>query len=566
MTGNRVMVLCLDAFHAPLGDQLIAEGRLPGLKRLKEQSARFELEHGPEGKSRYTGLTWEHFSAGRKPESTGRWSVITWDADAFEARQLNVAEPPFLADLDVKCAIFDPPYWDIEAQSNAVGVVGWSGHDTGCHPTSVPETLMTEIVAKFGHPPSVAELNTMVYASPDHTRRMGEIIRDTTVLRTDIASWFFSERCTDWDVAVLGFGEPHDAVELFAHGIIPGHMLSDYPTAAIAREELYRCYEVLDAQVTRLMDQFPDCTFVAFTMHGMGLNDTDLPTMLLLPELMYRMEFEQPLFRSREDWQSAPVPVLKEGEDWNGAVIGAMVHPPKGMFENLPERAAGKARAVAYKALSKVFGDGAGDFLYDKDVMKGEGLQHKSYSVAWMPSAQYAPYWPQMKAFGVPAYFDGRVRINLQGREKFGIVPVDEYHTVLEHLKQTLLECVDTRTGLPVIREMETPGVDDPLGLDGTQADIKILWNGSPVGFRHPKYGDIGPAPVRRVGGHSGGYGALYIMGEGIESGDFGVKSSFDVAPTIVELLGKVRPNWMDGETVLQKDPAAGKLRPIPAE
>jgi len=55
-------------------------------------------------------------------------------------------------------------------------------------------------------------------------------------------------------------------------------------------------------------------------------------------------------------------------------------------------------------------------------------------------------------------------------------------------------------------------------------------------------------------------------MGEGIESGDFGVKSSFDVAPTIVELLGKVRPNWMDGETVLQKDPAAGKLRPIPAE
>ncbi|MEO1787028.1 MAG: hypothetical protein AAFR41_08405 [Pseudomonadota bacterium] len=183
-----------------------------------------------------------------------------------------------------------------------------------------------------------------------------------------------------------------------------------------------------------------------------------------------------------------------------------------------------------------------------------------------MPSAQYSPYWPQMDAFGVPAYFDGRVRINLQGREKFGKVPLEQYHEVLERIKTTLLECVDTRTGEPVIREMETPGVNDPLGLDGTQADIKILWNGSPVGFRHPKYGDIGPAPVRRVGGHSGGYGALYVMGQDIEAGDFGLKSSFDVAPTIVELLGQVRPNRMDGESVLKKDPAEGRLVPVPAE
>ena len=566
MSNNRVMVMCLDAFHAPLGDQLIAEGKLPGIKRLKEQSARFELEHGPEGKSRYTGLTWEHFSAGCKPETTGRWSVITWDADAFEARQLNVAEPPFLADMDVKCAIFDPPYWDIAAQSNAVGVVGWSGHDTGCHPTSVPESLMAEIMAKFGPPPSVAELNTMVYPSVEQTRKMADLIIEGTKHRADIAEWFFAERCTDWDVAVLGFGEPHDAIELFCHGIIPDHMLANHPTAAIAREGLIASYIELDRQVSRFMDKFPDCTFVAFTMHGMGFNDTDLPTMLLLPELMYRMQFEQPLFGSREDWVSADVPILRENEDWNGAVIGAMTHPPKGMFEALPERAAGKAKAVAFKALTKVFGEGSGDFLYEKDVMKGEGLQHKSYSVAWMPSAQYSPYWPQMDAFGVPAYFDGRVSINLQGREKFGKVPLEQYHEVLERIKTTLLECVDTRTGEPVIREMETPGVNDPLGLDGTQADIKILWNGSPVGFRHPKYGDIGPAPVRRVGGHSGGYGALYVMGQDIEAGDFGLKSSFDVAPTIVELLGQVRPNRMDGESVLKKDPAEGRLVPVPAE
>lgn len=547
--GRRVMVLCLDAFDAPFANRMMDEGRMPALARLRLNSARFELEHGPGGLSRYTGLTWEHFSSGRTPESTGRWSVIDWDARAFEARQLNVGEPPFLAGLDVRCAVFDPPYWKLSAQSNATGVVGWSGHDTGCDPVSVPSGLMAEITARFGSPPSVSELNTMVYPSCEQTEAMTSLIMRTLDLRMDIAEWLFAERCPDWDVAILGFGEPHDAIELFAHGVISDHMLSNHPTAAIARTGLERCYEALDRQIGRLMQRFPDCTLVAFTMHGMGLNDTDLPTMLLLPELMYRMEFEKPFFASREDWREAQVPVLREGEDWNEAVTGAMPPPPP---RTLISRAKGKALSLAGRAMRAVTGHDT-SHPGELHALKGDGLQHKSYSVSWMPASRYAPFWPQMKAFALPAYFDGRVRINLAGRERFGRVEPDAYEAVLESVRGVLMDCVDTRTGEPVIRQIDMPGLKDPMNLDGTLADLRILWNGSPVGFRHPRYGVIGPGPVRRVGGHSGGHGALYIMADDIGPGDFGVRSSFDVAPTIVDLLGQVRPNWMDGESVLAK-------------
>lgn len=550
MENERVMVLCLDAFDAPLGDRLIAEGRMPALARLKENSARFQLEHGPEGRARYTGLTWEHFSSGLKPESARRWSVIEWDAQALEARQLSVGLPPFLTGLDVRCAVFDPPYWNLAAQPNATGVVGWSGHDTGCEPTSVPDGLMGEIIARFGQPPSVSELNTMVYPSIRQTREMADLLVRTIRMRGDVAEWLFAQRCQDWDVAILGFGETHDAIELFAHGVIPDHMLHDHPTARVARDGLIRCYEELDRQLERLMTRFPDCTFVAFTMHGMGFNDTDLPTMLLLPELMYRMEFGKPLFVSREDWRAGEIPVLAEGEDWNAAVIAAMRPPGRPFYQKLADRAGARARAVAGDALRKVFPALTQDRIGADQAGVAGGLPGKSSSVSWMPAAKYAPYWSSMRAFALPAYFDGRVRVNLAGRERGGRVALSDYRSVIESIRTVLLECTDTRTGMPVVRDMDLPGLENPIGLDATLADIRILWNGSPTGFEHPVYGTIGPAPVRRVGGHSGGHGALYIMGESIPRGDHGVRSSFDVAPTIVNLLGKVRPNWMDGESV----------------
>jgi hypothetical protein len=156
-----------------------------------------------------------------------------------------------------------------------------------------------------------------------------------------------------------------------------------------------------------------------------------------------------------------------------------------------------------------------------------------------------------MDAFSVPSFFEGRVRVNLAGREKNGRVPLERYGETLDAIEEVLRACVDIKTGQPVVREINRPTTNDPLSLLGTQGDLAILWNGSPTGFHHPTLGDIGPVPARRMGGHSGGLGALYVRSAGIMPGDRGLRSSFDVAPTILDLMGRPGGSWVDGESVL---------------
>lgn len=550
---KRVLVLCLDAFDAALANKLIDAGKLPGLARLKAESARFELEHGPGNKARYTGLTWEHFSSGRTPESSRKWSVVSFDPATYRTQQSFATERPFLADVEAKTAVFDVPYFDLQAMPNAVGVVGWGGHDVGVHPQAAPRGLMSEITDRFGAPPDVDGLNVMVYPSVELTRQMGENLRYSVKQRTDIAEWLFGERVTDWDVALLGYGEPHDAIELLYHGVDPNHHQAQAPSAPAARQGVIGVYEELSTQIERLMNRFPDVAIVAFTMHGMGENDTDLPTMLLLPELLYRMSFGDGLFQSRDDWRNERSPALKEGEDWNEVVIEAMAHKKSAASTGLGQRAMRRARRSAVRVARATLGE-----AWMRDMSSRRGPREKTFEVDWMPASQYSRYWSEMDAFATPSFFEGRVRINLQGREKDGRVPLERYGAMLDTIEDVLRACTDIKTGKPVVKEIRRPSTNDPLSLPGTQGDLAIIWNGSPIGFRHPTLGVIGPAPSRRMGGHSGGNGALFVRSTGILPGDRGLRSSFDVAPTILDLMGRPCARPVDGESVFAAEHLPG--------
>ena len=88
----------------------------------------------------------------------------------------------------------------------------------------------------------------------------------------------------------------------------------------------------------------------------------------------------------------------------------------------------------------------------------------------------------------------------------------------------------------------------DPLKLGPSESDLVIVWRVPALGLEHDEHGRIGPLPYRRTGGHTGPYGMAYFAGEGIAAGDFGVRSSFDVVPTLVDLLGEKPPPGLSGE------------------
>ena len=143
-----------------------------------------------------------------------------------------------------------------------------------------------------------------------------------------------------------------------------------------------------------------------------------------------------------------------------------------------------------------------------------------------------------MPAFALPSFYDGRIRINLQGRERHGIVDPSRYEETCRGLETLLRECRDPRTGEPVVDSFERASTRDPRCLTGSEADVVIIWRGVVNALEHPRLGRIGPVPLRRTGGHTGPHGVAYLVGTSLEPGDYGVRSSFDVVPTIAKLLG----------------------------
>jgi predicted AlkP superfamily phosphohydrolase/phosphomutase len=156
-----------------------------------------------------------------------------------------------------------------------------------------------------------------------------------------------------------------------------------------------------------------------------------------------------------------------------------------------------------------------------------------------------------MRAFALPTFSDGRIRINLRGREAAGIVDPAQYSDVCDEVEELLHQCRDPRTGEPVVDHVIRPGAADPLALDAAEADMVVEWKGPSCAFEHPSLGTIGPLPFRRTGGHTGPHGFAYVAGDDIEPGDGEVRSSFDVIPTIAALLDQMPAAEIEGTSLL---------------
>jgi predicted AlkP superfamily phosphohydrolase/phosphomutase len=169
----------------------------------------------------------------------------------------------------------------------------------------------------------------------------------------------------------------------------------------------------------------------------------------------------------------------------------------------------------------------------------------------WMPAARYQQFWHQMGAFALPSFYDGRVRINLRGRERSGIIDSAHYGKFRDELVTTLTECRDIFTGETIVEDVEYPAAADPAKIGNTEADLVILWRGAPMGLVHWKHGHVGPIPYRRTGGHTGGPGFAFVHSEGFPPGDYGTRSAYDVVPTFFELLGKPPPECLSGRSLM---------------
>jgi predicted AlkP superfamily phosphohydrolase/phosphomutase len=160
-----------------------------------------------------------------------------------------------------------------------------------------------------------------------------------------------------------------------------------------------------------------------------------------------------------------------------------------------------------------------------------------------------------MQAFAMPSYYDGQIRLNLKGREAEGVIEPSDYARVCEEIAALLRECRDALTGKPAVADVER-SPRGPDRLAPSEADLVVVWQGAPIGLDHPTLGRIGPLPYRRPGGHTGKTGFAYLNGPDWPQGDYGQASSFDVVPTVMDLMGAAPSARLSGHSLRGLVPA----------
>ena len=183
-----------------------------------------------------------------------------------------------------------------------------------------------------------------------------------------------------------------------------------------------------------------------------------------------------------------------------------------------------------------------------------------------------------MKAFAVPAFTDGQVRINVAGRDGRGVVAARDYEVVCAEVTAALQRLRHGRTGAPVVKAihrtrkspydgvarpevlrrawMQSSTAPTPFGVPQgvpPAGDLIIVWRDDPLDLiDSPDAGRIGPLPFYRTAGHHN-EGFLLAAGPGIAAGsELPDGETVDLAPTILRSLEAPIGNHFEGHPLIQ--------------
>jgi predicted AlkP superfamily phosphohydrolase/phosphomutase len=159
--------------------------------------------------------------------------------------------------------------------------------------------------------------------------------------------------------------------------------------------------------------------------------------------------------------------------------------------------------------------------------------------------------WKGHQAFAVPNNDSvGAIRINVIGRDRFGVVRPEEYPQVCRELADALSELVDPDSGRSIVRRVTLTHEEFHGPFLDQLPDITVLWEQSFAwhAVHSPRFGTL---RTRRQDGRTGSHtprGFLLASGPGIEACQADHAASlYDIAPTVLASAGVAIPDSMDG-------------------
>ena len=542
---RRLLAIGLDGFDTTLAKRFMADGQMPAFAELRKRAASFLLDEGPAIR---TGLPWEHVASGLLPEVSGRWGPIDFDPTSYRAWQDGAQFAPWWSETGLRVVVFDTPFVDLRRARNTRGIVWWGSHSPGAAKSARPARLQGEFVRRFGEYPAAGGMYDIPWPSAERTQLMGDALSQALDVRGRAIQWLAAERFPKWDLFFTVASELHSGAEGLWHGVDATHPLYAHPAAGAAAAAMLDIHRALDRMLGRLVEAAGDAAILVFNMGGMGPNTCDVQSMVLLPELLYRYAFGRAFLTFPRPSTAGPkgFPIQEGWDNWGDALRALL---PTGPTAEQKAAVAGKIRTIARRLPEPVKG-----LLRESRRAAARWHSRRAplprLAIDYLPSYWYRKFWPRMEAFAFPSFSDGRIRINLRGRERHGIVELSRYAEICQRLETLLKECKDPQTGEPAVAAIEKPSAANPMALANSESDLLVVWRGVAAAIEHPRLGLIGPVPFRRTGGHTS-RGIAYLMAPGLEPGErAGVHPSIDVVPTIVQLLGAKPATRLSGRSL----------------
>jgi predicted AlkP superfamily phosphohydrolase/phosphomutase len=550
-----VIAIGLDAAEPTLIERWCGEGLLPNLSRMRAAGAYGRLSSHAFSRAE---TPWTVFLTAVSPERSGYWSPVRLRAGTYELEEIRAYDfaeyPPFYALGDERrVAIFDVPQATLSHKVNGLQVLGWGAHSPQTPSGSRPEGLLEELIGLHGEHPLLMRDNANIYDLAE-LRKLQEGLETGIARRSAICRDLLGREA--WDLFLTIFGSFHSAGHVFWHLSDPNHPLYPQFAPEYGSNPLLEIFVAADRAIGEIVAAADrDATIVIFSAHGMAPNVLDTSSMVMLPEMLYRWSFpgRTAIAPGRA---GAPAPRLLPGdrvirEGWP-RVVWSLTRESSAarslLKRRLPDR--------WFRRLERFLGKPRADDPQDPFDLHAQGRPQ-----CFQPATWFQHLWPRMKAFALPSFSEGYVRVNLAGREPQGIVPPAEYDAVCEQLTGMLRRLTDARTGKPladqVIRTRRSPDERDPHLPD---ADLVVIWDEScPTDVcDSPELGRVGPIPFFRSGGHNAN-GFLLAAGPGIAAGSALPESrAVDLAPTILALMGAPQPQHLEGRPILASDARGG--------
>jgi hypothetical protein len=552
----RLAAVLVDAAERSVVLRLAADGELPTIAGLLAAGTLAPTRTPVPYRAEYACT---ELLTGRSSDECRYWSTVVFDPATYTCATIGSARrrPFYAAAPEGPVVLFDVPHSLLVDGLPGVQVVGWGGHDARFqHPrASSPAGLMDEIDRRFGLDPA----NAVEYRGGWHQDWYIDDLADALIAgarrRADIAIWL-QQRVPDWQLFFMGLTEAHSAGHNFAHGLDPDHLLGNHPTAPLARRRLIEVYRAIDACVGDVLRATPAGTVHAvLSSKGMQPNRDDVAASLLLPELLHRLAFGHPLVHepAQRSWRRQGRPARwPDPRGRTGARTGqlrAEGHLPrvKRRFHTIAPPAVVEAvRRTRRRSSPDPGRETTNPFAQrtpdgDAPVLFGE--------VSWSQPMWYRHRWPSMPWFALPSFSDGHVRINVAGRERDGIVAIEDYGRTCDALEATLALAVDPRTGEAIVDDVIRLREDDVLAPDGPGADLVVTFRAPVDALTHPNGGTVGPFAFPRSGSHTEN-GFLIVSGPGIPHATLDVHPALDVPPTLLRLLGWHVPADLQGAAI----------------